>query len=51
MTLKKLAQWLAVAALIGGLVAFISFKEAAIKIDGRTISLEELIYESIDYNR
>lgn len=51
MTLRKLTKWLAIAAMIGGLVAFIAFKEASIQIDGKTISLEELIYESIDYER
>lgn len=47
MNLKKIAQWLAIAALVGALVAFVSFKEAAIKIDGETLSLEDFFTREI----
>jgi uncharacterized membrane protein YraQ (UPF0718 family) len=46
MNLKKITQWLLVGVLIGALIAFVSFKEAAIKVDGKTMTLEEyIIYE------
>lgn len=43
MNLKKIAQWLAIAALVGALVAFVAFKEAAIKIDGQTLTIEDFL--------
>lgn len=51
MNLKKIAQWLAIAALLGGMVAFVAFKEASIKIDGKTFSIEQWINYEIEENR
>lgn len=43
MNLKKITQWLLIGVLIGALIAFVSFKEAVVKIDGKTMTLQEYI--------
>jgi uncharacterized membrane protein YraQ (UPF0718 family) len=47
MNLRKMTQWLLIGVLVGALIAFVSFKEAAIKIDGKTMTLEEYISHEI----
>lgn len=49
MNLKKITQWLLIGALVGALIAFVSFKEAAIKVDGKTMTLEEYISYEIHF--
>lgn len=48
MKLGKIAKWLAVAAVLGAIVAGVAFQEASIKINGETLSIQQLLTEGYE---
>lgn len=48
MKLKKIAKWFAIAALLGLVLAMAAFEQASIKIDGETMSIQELLTEGCE---
>ena len=50
MKLNKIAKWLAIAALLGLALSGIAFQQAAIVIDGETLSIQELLSRGCEIN-
>ncbi len=50
MKLRKIAKWLAIAALLGLALAGVAFQQASIIIDGETLSIQELLTKGCEIN-
>ncbi len=48
MRLRKMAKWLTIAALPGLVLAMAAFEQASIRIDGETMSIQELLTQGCD---